>query len=1757
MTPDSPLRQSKKILRIFVSSPGDVQEERLKARQVVETLQRHYGRDTLLKEVMWEDLALSVDESAQQSIEKRLTGEDGVDVAVFILWSRLGSELNEVATPRPGGGAYRSGTEHEFDLMLRARAATGGKMPHILAYFRDDEKGFLENLKNLDPLRYPDALRQREMARQFVQERFMDEKGRNIRGLHLFAEPVSFARRLHSHLKQVIDELLGYGEKWVKWTESPYRGLEVFEIEHAAIFHGRDEEVHEVLDRMRARETEGCAFLVIVGASGSGKSSLARAGVAATLQQRSFDERVKEWRVATFLPSLQMADLFIGMARLLGEVVPELHHGAGGLERLAERFRSVPEAGMDLCETAMNQATRVAGGRVKVLLVVDQMEELWTDAAIGESREGFIRLLGAMAASGCFWILGTLRSDFFPEMQASEGLMQLRGSYGQFDLVAPRSAGLQSLIVEPARMAGICFERDERTGATLDHRILEDALLSPEALPLLQFALAELYERRDEKERMLTFAAYNAMGGVEGALGERATAVFSRLPEFARNCLDEVLPLLVSIETLGEERPVRRRAPLRELCATPARKELVDALIRARFLTTEGQGDEPTASLTHEALLRRWDRIRQWLERNRDLLRMRGVAEQTMARWEASGRDDSLLLSTGLPIEEGRRLIAVGRGLISKELDDFIKASVRFREGEEKIRRRRRGVVMMALSGLTALAVVAAVTAISRERDADLARDEALAAERFAKVARMDLLQANAEQAEREGRLPEAIAWLQEGYRQKGEDDPSKMVDQERALFLSAQADHYRWRIPGAGREAERMVDCVPHGVAFVLMGDGDLVRIDRSSERDWVWELAAIGGERPVDIAGNDEGDVIYVLENSRIRAIDAVNLRDRWTYESQGDGFGDVFWKSPEGLLWCEESGNLVALDPKLGEVRSRYAMPFEAGTGIYELVVDEDRGVAAVRINQGGAMRLSIWSLKDSTVLLDEERWVGVGKCLGLQGGRLAMVSRDESSKRGRLRLVDLNMVDTPLEIETPWMLNGLGRLSPNGVEVCCDDGRLRRFGWDGTMGEIIEPPTPDPLFLASGGDDRMWLFSTSGVQVREDGKWTRELALGRHVVDAVDWDEDSVLLLTREGIEWRSLADGSIEKRCDVLLDEIAISEDATILIGRRGDILMRLDARRMFESGVAGEPMVRVAGANPGRMIVLKNAGVVLAATEDGYFAFDLETLARREKVEEAGPGAYGNIGDSGSILARFDKASSMLKLAGYGVLIPRTSGRSVGLAISESEVTCIAMGDENDVIGLANGSVMRLTIPQEALVLEYSLNEEGELERVEDPESSEALAEIVPPGGEAVTGIAFLPGGELMILRSSGELSVYRESLGGEFVYSRALAASAERIWQLKSGDVLFSAADGQLGLVSDFGLSARADRVDSVISGASGGAKAIRHGPALLVPERRSVHAWDGGKSNARFDSARVATSAIFLGIQANPSGNAVVATDGSQIILWASRDASQPIFGQTANPYRATLDFALAKRNCVRFLDDRRLVAVAKGVIAVAELKNEKGVSLTLVKQWVPTFPDEPEFDQCAATERIIALGSESKDLRALYFLDPSDGSTGMMLLPQVPRCMEVVDRDRDWFLAGGGNGEAYLIDGANRKILRTFHVGTSTGDGYNYYVRSATRVADTDTLCLGGKDCIFLVDLITGQVFGRVPTKGFVWSISNLMGSDRVYWCAEEWFGDFPIAVKRQSDGEKALDLGVMIVNGQIAAAMPKATFRRLDEIPSEKP
>ena len=705
-----------KTLRFFISSPGDVFEERALASRVIERLQSEYIGKVVLEPVLWEHEPLVATSTFQHQIVK----PSETDVVVAILWSRLGTKLPEQFR-REDGSRYESGTEYEFEEAIEGFRRNG--KPDLLVYRKtappsvrlDDEKDLMERLG------------QKKKLDAFVERWFHDKvEGTLIAAFHPFESPSDFEILLENHLRRLIERQLprsatASSEARAVWKRgSPFRGLEAFEFEHAPVFFGRTRAVSDILQALREQAAENRAFVLILGMSGGGKSSVVRAGVLPMLTKPGVIEGVGLWRRAVFRPTDVRGDLFAGLAKsLLREhALPSLDGDGKGPEEFAQILRESPQAATSLIRNALAREEQQEGKpNARLALVVDQMEEMYTQEEIPSGhRQAFIDVLDALARCGRVWVICTLRSDFYPRLANHPKLGALKEGAGQYDLMPPNASEIGQMIRLPANAAGLRFEEDPSSSERLDDMLRDAAAGHREILPLLQFTLEELYRRRTE-DGMLTLAAYRELGGVEGSLAQRAETVFKQLPDDVEAELPRVLTALVSIGQDGQSAIGRKRAPWTDLSAGRSHA-LVDAFVDNRLFVTELADDgSAVVTVAHEALLWHWPRVTDWVAQNRENLRIRARVAAAAQRWEAENRPADLLLPTGKPLVEAESLLEHGIELHRDETG-FIQASI---ARARRVQRLKAGVV----ATVAILAVLAGISAFLANHQRERALVEA------------------------------------------------------------------------------------------------------------------------------------------------------------------------------------------------------------------------------------------------------------------------------------------------------------------------------------------------------------------------------------------------------------------------------------------------------------------------------------------------------------------------------------------------------------------------------------------------------------------------------------------------------------------------------------------------------------------------------------------------------------------------------------------------------------------------------------------------------------------------------------------------------------------------------------------------------------------------------------------------------------------------------------------------------------------------
>ncbi|MGO8995928.1 MAG: protein kinase domain-containing protein, partial [Polyangiaceae bacterium] len=388
---------------------------------------------------------------------------------------------------------------------------------------------------------------------------------------------------------------------------NPYRGLRAFGPEHRSVFFGREVETVAVLTELR-----GAPFVLVVGPSGAGKSSLVRAAVAPRVLAGALGRGA--WRVASLTP------------------------GSRPVERLAQALASAVDTPEDAVLAELKLSPGWAAQRMEemgaarcLLLVIDQFEEAWTLASTSD-RAAFFQALAALAFVGpSVRLVATLRVDFLGQLD-DLGEMRALALRAPVMLGPLSSEGLRRAIALPARQRGV-----EVDPAVID-ALVDAARGAAGMLPLLEFALAELWDRRSEAEQRIAMSELEALGGLEGALARHADAAFARLGPRLRAEAKRILLALVTVEGTRAQRGER------DLVDSGAEaRATLEALVEARLVVAT-QGDEATAyELAHEVLIAGWPTLRGWLEEEsaaRELLERTGRAA---AEWERLGRKPDLL----------------------------------------------------------------------------------------------------------------------------------------------------------------------------------------------------------------------------------------------------------------------------------------------------------------------------------------------------------------------------------------------------------------------------------------------------------------------------------------------------------------------------------------------------------------------------------------------------------------------------------------------------------------------------------------------------------------------------------------------------------------------------------------------------------------------------------------------------------------------------------------------------------------------------------------------------------------------------------------------------------------------------------------------------------------------------------------------------------------------------------------------------------
>lgn len=530
--------------------------------------------------------------------------------------------------------------------------------------------------------------------------RWADEKGRVIELL----DGALAANQRNERLISLRESASGWHVtvRALPAAECPYKGLAPFDEQDASLFFGRDRLTAELVEHLREHR-----FLAVVGASGSGKSSLVCAGVLPAIRRGAIAGSDK-WLVEVIKPdSHPLTELAGALTRGIESTTAQ----TTATDDMAKEPRSLDILVRRQLDGQVPPARRSRDER-HMLLVIDQFEELFTLCADKTERKAFVdNLLCAASEDGVTSIVITLRADFYhrcAEFDALRLAIQDRQKY-----IGPMSEGeLRDAIVKPAEQVGWEFE------AGLVDRIAREVADQPGSLPLLSQALYETWNSSSRQGGcLLTFAAYYEAGGVQGAIERTADSVYGAMSpaqqEIAR-------AIFLHLTLVSEDiQATRRRMPLEDLTGSGERAAQIEAVInkledkrlitadRQRLVANGGTREVVYVDVAHEALIRNWKVLGGWLEESRtQLLLLQQTASD--ARMWAPGHDESYLYR-GARLRQVREIARAQPDRVTAGEREFIAASLRAQ------RRQRLLLAVAAILGVTVVAAAVGARAFSRE----------------------------------------------------------------------------------------------------------------------------------------------------------------------------------------------------------------------------------------------------------------------------------------------------------------------------------------------------------------------------------------------------------------------------------------------------------------------------------------------------------------------------------------------------------------------------------------------------------------------------------------------------------------------------------------------------------------------------------------------------------------------------------------------------------------------------------------------------------------------------------------------------------------------------------------------------------------------------------------------------------------------------------------------------------------------------------
>ncbi|HKJ56026.1 MAG TPA: BTAD domain-containing putative transcriptional regulator [Nitriliruptoraceae bacterium] len=773
---------------------------------------------------------------------------------------------------------------------------------------------------------------------------------------------------------------------------NPYKGLRAFDEADAADFFGREGLVTELVERLGRPGIDG-RLVLVVGASGSGKSSVVRAGLLPAVRSGEVPGSA-QWLVATIVPgSTPFKELAEGLASVA--TTASATSMAGGHDDLADELAR----GADGIDSALRRIVPASGD---LLLVIDQFEEVFTLGDEDLQRRFLDGLVHALSVPDSrLRVVATLRADFYDRPLRFRRIGALVRD-ATVTVPAMTAAQLESTITGPADRVGLAVE------PALAAELVAAVVDQPAAMPSLQFTLHELAARDHER---LSLAAYHDLGGAGGAIASRAEALYDSVDD-EHDLVRHVFEQLVVLGPEGE--PTRRPTPRHELAGLAKDRtidDVIDPWVQARLLSTDRHPEtrEPTVEVAHEALLREWPRLRGWIEADRAAITAAGHLREAAAGWRDLDRDPGALYrgtkldaalehlggrADALPTAD-REFLDASRAARDERSE---RAAERVAEQARTNRRLRRQLAALAVAMVVAL--VGGLVALDQrgraQQQAQLAQDQALIAEEQAVVADEQAARAASEERVAVARElsaasgdvidqdPELGILLALEAVKRSNAGGSVLPEAEGALHRAVASSRIILTVPGLGGS----VDWHPNGTVFVTEGPEESGMVDirkaQSGDRDRVFA----GHDADINVVRfSHDGSLLATAgDDGLLRVWDTATAELQAEFEGDGQVWGVSFtpddsrvaasWVNEEVVRVLDLVSGESVLEVPAWTVNLAISTSFSPD-GTRLAIAAMDRGVIVVDVGTGQ----EVFTIPTATVTFavawsPDGRWIASG-------------------------------------------------------------------------------------------------------------------------------------------------------------------------------------------------------------------------------------------------------------------------------------------------------------------------------------------------------------------------------------------------------------------------------------------------------------------------------------------------------------------------------------------------------------------------------------------------------------------------------------------------------------------------------------------------------------------------------------------------------------------------------------------------------------